>query len=348
MAYGYTYNGDFSAEDFDAEDFWVMSEVEDPVLTLIRLIESLIRVIKDNGDFARIIVTEGNYDREVLKEYDGQVTVSMVDGFDQIIKDGRLQREVNLLKCSVFSVDKSAPGSSPGKVMRKKIAEQVKAIIRENRNLPYQTVYNFYGLGYPAGDPHKAFDAASTTDIVPSSASWAELSSLEYQKIWSSDDIRHSKSTTVNNEYALMLFRFKIAPREQCVKQVVVSFEGYGLSPNGDGVRIKVWNHETSMWEHEQWNLFGSDQTISITLTSGITDYIDSGGYLYVLVKTRTASNGVDPALLYCDFAQCVIQVEGITHVDLQNFRNVLVTDLKPYLHSAEIAVKTWRFVTIS
>jgi hypothetical protein len=347
----YTFIGDFAAEDFDAEDFWVSAELEDPVDTLIRLIASLIRVTKDNGDFARLVVTEGNYDREILKEYDGQVTVSTLDGFDQTIKDGRLQREVNLLKCSVFSVDKSAPGSDAGRVMRKKIAEQIKTIIRENRNLPYQTTYNFYGLGYPAGDPHKAFDAAATTEIAPSSASWAELSVANYQKIWSSDDVRHSKSTTANNEYALMLFRFKIEPREQCVKSIGLSFEGYGTAPTGNGVALRVWNHVLGAWQSIAWNIVGTEETLSYTLTSDLsdlTDYITADGYIYLLARTRATSNGATPAVLNCDFVQCVIQVFGITHVDLQNFRNVLVTDLKPYLHSAEIAVKTWRFVTIS
>ena len=344
--------GDFAAEDFDAEDFWVMSELEDPVVTLLRLISARIRVVKDSGSVASILATEAAYDRELLKEYDAQITLALdpnLGVLDQKLElSGRLRRRYMVFKCNTHSIDKSAPGSDSGRVMRGKVTAQIEAIIRENRNLPYQTAYNFSGLGYPSGDPHKAFDAAAATDLVPSSASWTELSVANYQKIWSSDDVRHSKSTTVNNEYALMLFRFKIAPREQCVKQVVISFEGYGLSPNGDGVRIKVWNHETSTWEYEQWNIWGTDMTITITLTSDMMPHIDSSGYLYVLVKTRTASNGVTPAVLYCDFVQCTVQVYGLSHIDVISYRDIEVTGVKPYLFQTEFLLKGWLFETIS
>jgi hypothetical protein len=348
----YTYVGDFDGEDFDAEDFWVSAELEDPVATLLRLITSRIRVVKDSGSVASILATEAAYDRELLKEYDAQITLALdpnVGVLDQKLElSGRLRRRYMGFKCSIHAVDKSAPGSDSARVMRNKVTAQIEAIIRENRNLPYQTVYNFSGLGYPSGDPHKAFAAGAVTDLAPSSTSWAELSVANYQKIWSSDDVRHSKSTTVSGEYALMLFRFKIQPREACVKKVVISFEGYGLSPNGNGVRMKLWNHESSVWEQEQWNIWGSDMTLIITLTSESVDYIDSNGYLYVLVKTRTASNGVDPAVLYCDFVECTVQVYGISHVDVITYRNTEVTDVKPHVFQTEFLLKGWLFETIS
>ncbi len=48
-----------------------MSELEDPVTTLLRLINSRIRVTKDNGDAAKLLASEAAFDRELLlKEYD--------------------------------------------------------------------------------------------------------------------------------------------------------------------------------------------------------------------------------------------------------------------------------------
>jgi hypothetical protein len=325
-----------------------LSELEDAVDTLIRLISSRIRVVKDNGSLASLLVTEGNYDRELLKEYDGQICLSMMEGFDQRVSgDGRLRKEVALIKCSSFAADKTAPGSDAGKVMRNKIAAQVKAIIRENRNLPYQTVYNFSGLGYPSGDPHKAFDADAATEIAPSNTSWAELTNLEYQKLWSSDDIRHSKSASVY-QYGLMLFRFKLGPREACVKKIVLAFEGYGTAPAGNGVTIKIWNHVASAWQEAQSGSGSGDETLTITISANWPNFIDSSGYIWLLAKTTNPSDDVTHAVLYCDFVQCTIQVAGITHCDIQSFKNVLVTDFKPYLHSTEFVLRAWFIVNVS
>jgi len=487
-----------------------MTESENPIDTLVRLVSSLIYVVKDNAAVASLLVTQGNYDRELLKGYDGQITLSQSDGGDERLStDGRLRREFALVKLGVYTVDKAMPGSDPGKVMRDKIGAEIKRIIRDYRNLPYQTTYSFNGLGYPSGDPHKASDATAATELVPSSTSWAELSVANYEKIWSSDDVRHSKSTSVRLEYALMLFKLKLAPREQCIKSIVLSFEGYGTAPDGDGVALLVWNHVTSVWEHGVWNIAASDETLTLTLSSGIMDHVDSNGYVYFLARTRmpylwikheaceTGDNayavvhqtawkgqtftpdvahtiiavglklskfgnptapiavsiratdgggkpvGADlcsgtldpalipsapdgdpgawymitlgagcplslgvkyaiilhmdggdpaneiqwrmntdapyaggnlcysgngttwysasddtmfaeysapaaPAILYCDYMQCVIQVQGITHVNFQSFRNILVTDVKPYLYSTEFLLKAWLIVTLT
>ena len=326
-----------------------MSELEDPVMTLLRLITTRIRVVKDNGSLANLLATKEAYDRELLKQYDAQITMGLDSSQDQKLElAGRLRRRFMVFRCNAYCVDKAAPGTDAGKVMRDKVTAQINAIIRENRNLPYQTVYNFYGLGYPSGDPHKAFAAGAATELAPSSVSWTELTNLEYQKLWSSDDQRHSKSHNVNNEYALMLFRFKLDPRENCVKKIVLSFEGYGTAPGGNGATIKVWNHVASAWQQAQSGTGGGDETLTITISSAWTDFIDSNGYIWLLAKTTNPSNGSTPAVLYCDFVQCTIQVYGISFCDVISYRNIDVTDVKPYLFRAEFLLKGWLFESIS
>jgi hypothetical protein len=304
-----------------------LSELEDPVTTLLRLITTRIRVVKDNGSLASLLATKEAYDRELLKQYDAQITMGLDSSQDQKLElTGRLRRRYMVFRCNIYTVDKAAPGADAGKTMRDKVTAQINAIIRENRNLPYQTVYNFYGLGYPSGDPHKAFSAGAATELIPSSASWTELTNLQYQ----------------------MLFKFKIGPREQCVKKIVLSFEGYGTAPGGNGATIKVWNHVASAWQEAQSGTGGGDETLTITISANWPNFIDSSGYVWLLAKTTNPSNGSTPAVLYCDFVQCTIQVYGISFCDVISYRNVDITDVKPYLFRAEFLLKGWLFESIS
>ena len=319
------------------------------MVTLLRLITTRIRVVKDNGSLANLLATKEQYDRELLKQYDAQITLGLDSSQDQKLElAGRLRRRYMIFRCNIYTVDKAVSGADAGKVMRDKVTAQINTIIRENRNLPYQTVYNFYGLGYPSGDPHKAYAAGAASELAPSSTSWTELTNLEYQKIWSSDDVRFSKSHSVNNEYAMMLFRFKVDPREPCVKKIVLSFEGYGTSPGGNGATIKIWNHVASAWQEAQSGTGGGDETLTITISANWPNFIDSSGYVWLLAKTTNPSNGSTPAVLYCDFVQCTIQVYGLTHCDIVSYRNIDVTDVKPYLFRAEFLLKGWLFESIS
>jgi hypothetical protein len=326
-----------------------LSALEDPVTTLLRLITTRIRIIKDNASVANILATRENYDRELLKNYDAQITLALDSSQDQKLElSGRLRRRHMVFRCNCYSVDKSAPGADLGVVMRDKLIAQINAIIRENRSLPYQTICNFYELGYPSGDPHKAYSASSASELAPSNAFWTELSTEEYQGIWSSDDGRFSKSTSVAGQSAMMLFRFKIAAQEATVKQLVLSFEGYGVSPGGNGVTIKLWNHVASAWQQTQSGTSGEDETLTITISSYWTDFIDSEGYVWVLAKTANSSDGNDPTVLNCDFVQCTFQVYGLTYVDVVSYRNIDVLDVKPFLFRCEFLLKGWLFESIS
>jgi hypothetical protein len=331
-----------------------LSEIEDPVATVLRLINSLIRVAKDNGEVAKVVATEQALDREILlKEYDAQITVALDPNSgvqDQKLNlSGSLRRQQYLFKCTAHCIDKPAiPGADLGKVMRNKVTKQIKDIIRENRTLPYQTTYNFYGLGYPEGDPHKAFSTGASLELTPSNGLWAELSASEYQGIWASDDLRCSKSVSVTDEFALMLFRFKIGSRKQCVKRLALSFEGYGTSPVGNGLTVKIWNSGTGAWQNTQIGTQSQDETLTITLTANLPDFIDDNGYVWLLARTTNPSDGTTPASLYCNFVQLIVWVYGITYCDILSYRVVDVVDVKPFIFKTEFVLKGYAFETIS
>jgi hypothetical protein len=228
-------------------------------------------------------------------------------------------------------------------LVRQKIVEEINRVVRQNRNKPNETFYDFVGIGQFAGN-HKAYNAGSANELSPESANWNELEDLDYQKVWYSDDSRYSKSHNINGEYALMLFRFKVDPREKTVKKIVLTFEGFGAAPNGNGVTMKVWNHVTKEWQHAQNGTGENDEMVTVTLTSNLTDYIDDNGYVWLLTRTTNPSNGSTAASINCDFVSCAVTVNGITRLDVVSFGDVDRVDVKPFIYRTEFTLKSWSF----
>jgi hypothetical protein len=336
-----------------------LSEFENPVVTVLRLIESRIRAIKDDGGLARVLCSQANYDRELLKDYDAQITVSKTSEPCQQQKhtlDGKLRRRIYSLRATITTVDKPTPSADVGRVMRDKVVEQLLLIIPENRNLPYRTIYNFYPLD-ATSETHKVYDAVATTELEPSNPTWIELPNPEYANLWGSDNARHAKNANGNGEYPFTLFRFKMGvkagesrnePRKQCIKRILLSFEGYGVASQGNGVTLKVWDNISGAWSNTQNGSLGTDETVSITLTENLTNYVDANGFLYLMARTTNPSNGVSPAILYCDFVQATVDVRGITFCDVHSYRDVDVTDVKPFLYKEEIQIVAWLFESVA
>jgi hypothetical protein len=312
-----------------------MSEMENPVDTVVRLLNKNMRVVKEDGSLASILVSREWLDRELFKNVDGQITVGLTESRDTKIEmSGRVRRRLGSLHVNVWSQDM---------LTRQKMVEEVNRIVRQNRNKPNETLYYFAGVGKPTGT-HKAYSAGSTDELPPNHAGWNELSDLEYQKIWYSDENRYSKSHNVNGEYALMLFRFKIDSREKAVKKIVLAFEGYGTAPSGNGATIKVWNHMADAWQNQAQGTGETDETITITLTSNLTDFIDDNGYVWLIAKTTNLSDGSTPAILYSDFCSCTVTVNSITYLDIVSFRDADRVDVKPFIYPTELTLKSWFF----
>jgi hypothetical protein len=324
-----------------------MSTIEDPVTTTIRLLSSNIYVVKDDGSVAAIYVSEQWYDRELFKSYDAQVTVGLLPVVDRKVGQAGLVRQmVGKLVVNLWSMDRPK-SSDTGREIRKKLVEQIKVIVHENMKVPNQTVYNFYGEGYPSGTPHQAFQSAAASELLPSSSSWTEISPTQYQDIWSQDNVDYSNSTSVNLDYALMLFKFQIASKATTVQQIVLSFVGYGTAPSGNRITIKVWNVADSAWESASTGSGSSNQTVTITLTSSLTNYIDSNGCVWLLARTTNSSNGTTAAVLNCDYASCTVTVNGITYLDIISYSDKDKVDIKPFLYRTEFFLKSWSFENV-
>jgi hypothetical protein len=322
-----------------------MSEIEDAATTVARLLRTEMRVVKDNGALATVSVTSEWQNTDAFKNCDGQVTVGLAESTDQKIElSGKTRRRLSFVRVNVWTTD-TPSASESSRVMRGKIVEEVNRVVRQNRSKPNETLYDFFNTG-PATQAHKAY--SSNSEAAPDASGWTELSSEQYQQLWYSDDDRCQISYGENGEYAAVLFRFKVESREKTVKKIVLAFEGYGTAPGGNGVAVKVWNHEASAWQNAQTGgAGGTDETITVTLVSDLPNYIDDEGYVWFLARTLNASDGATPAMLYCDYACCAVTVNGVSYCDIAGFRNLDRVDVKPFIFRTEFTVKSWFFENI-
>jgi hypothetical protein len=328
------------------EAYRAMSQVENPAVTLVRLLKRYLWVVKDDGSLANVCVGQEWYDRELLKDYDGQVTVGLERNEEyKLSLNGDLRRRLTFARINVWVTDKPDKGVA-GRSMREKICVEVNQVIREKRNSPNKIDYDYIGVG-SSSETHKAYEAASDSEPTPSDSGWSEFTDADYQKIWHSDDERFSKSVLENGKCAFMLFRFQIDADREVVKEMVLKFEGYGTAPAGNGATVKVWNHSAEAWQNAISGAGSTDETLTITLSSNLQNYIDADGNVYLLAQTSNPSDGVTPAVLYCDYVQTEFTVNGITYADVAGFRDVDEVRVKPFLWRTEFVVKTWLFETV-
>jgi len=321
-------------------------EIEDPVTTLVRLLDKNMHVVNDDGSLAKIHVSQQWYDRELFRNYDGQVTVGLDRSEDNKIGfSGTARRRTGFARVNIWTTDKPEQGVA-GRKMRDKMRAEINRVIREKRTKPNETLYDFAGVGQTTGT-HKAYHAGSPNELAPTSSSWAEPANAEYEKIWHSDENRYSKSINVDMQFALMLFRFKIDIDPTVAKKIILTFEGYGTAPSGNGVTIKAWNFTTSAWQNPATGTGGADEVITITQTSDLTDFIDNDGFIYLLARTTNPSDGVTPAVLYCDYSECVVAVEGIAYCGIVSYRDEDQVNVKPFIWRTEFTVKSWLFENV-
>ena len=315
-----------------------MTIMENPVLTLIRLLNRYLLVQKDDGSLANIHIGQEWLDRELLKSFDGQITVGLERGEDEKLSfDGSLRRLCHFLRVNVWTFDR---------LIREKIRSEINRVIHAKDSMPNNVDYNFCGIGITS-NTHKAYHGISASDLSPNDYGWNQFTNDEYEKIWYSDDNRFSKSALENGKYALMLFRFKIDADEKFLKGLVLRFEGYGVAPSGNGATIKVWNHVAGAWENAVSGSGATDEVLMIILSSDLPNYVDADGYAYLLAKTSFPSNGEAQAILYCDYVEVEFTVNGIAYVDIVGFRDVDEVRVKPFLWRTEFLVKSWSFENV-
>ena len=323
-----------------------MATAEDSVLTVIRLLDNNMKLTKADGSVGSVYVSEEWYNRALMKNHDAQVTVGLERSTHRKLGfSASLRLDVGFLRVILWVINKTSSEESP-RAVRDKMRKEIKRIITEKRTKPNITEYSFWNLGITS-KTHKAYEAAADAELAPDNENWGEIEGEGYNKIWVSDYDRYSVSADENSDYGLMLFRFKVGAESKVLTNLELAFEGYGTAPGGNGATIKVWNFSSSSWENAQSGTADTDETLTITLSSGFSDLIDSNGYVYLLAQTTNPSNGSTDAVLHCDFVKCTITVQGIHYVDVVSFKDSDDIEVNPVIWRTEFVLKTWLFENI-
>ncbi len=319
---------------------------ESPVTTIIRLLRRYLRVINEDGSLANIYVSEEWCDRELLKDFFGQVTVGLERAEEQKLSfDGKTRLKNFILKLNVWVADKPEQGMT--RKMREKIVSEINRVVREYGKRPNIVDYNFVGVGCPSNS-HRAYQAVSESELSPANSKWVEFTNSEYERIWYSDDNRLKISASSSNNYSLVLFCFKLDAEPDVIEELKFRFEGFGLSPLGNGAEIKVWNFSEQAWQNAQQGNASEDEFITLQVASNVTDFVDSEGYVYLLAKTLNPSDGVSEASLNVDFVDVSFKVNGISYCDIVSFRDMDEVRLKPFVWRTEFTVKALLFEKVN
>lgn len=265
-----------------------------------------------------ITVNRKKCNRQLFRTYDGQVSVSMIE--PQTVKPLNLELSV-AQRLAVLQITSCAvrKQKEAGDRIRHKLREDILRVLRQYRFQPHLTTFDFANITQVT-DKHTALEQDADAVPDPDDSSFTELSDANYGKLGSSDNDRFQQTTSENTKYPFTLLKFKFAtPKEAQVSELRLRIEGYGVIPGGNGLKVSLWNHAAPAWEQAQQHTQGSDQTLTITVTSSIANYIelaaDGYSYIYALVQTTAASDGVDPATTNVDFADCRLTVDAITHI---------------------------------
>ena len=110
-----------------------MSEIEDPAVTITRLLHTQLRVVLDSGDLASVDVSGEYQNSDAFKVSDGQVTVALVEIVDSKLDlSGKIRRRTSTVRVNAWATDTLSQTETATNI-RKKIADEVNRIIRQKR-----------------------------------------------------------------------------------------------------------------------------------------------------------------------------------------------------------------------
>lgn len=326
-----------------------MTEREDAVDTLVRLLDTEINLTYDDGTSAPVLVTRQKCDRHKFKDYAGQIQVAKT--IPATVKPLNLEQSVTqyiinlaIQSCAVKNA------TAEGDRIRQLLREEILRVLRQHRFIPHKTTFDYVNIT-TATAKHTAFHQTKATQPNPDDVDWTEFTNTEYGKIAVSDDDDINISTSTNTKYPFILLTFKFpTPKETQVSVIVIDAEGFGVIPGGNGFQLSVWNHVTSTWEQTASHTEASDSLLTKTISSGIANYIHEAGgfgYIYVLIQTTQPSDGT-LTTVNLDYADSILTVDTITHLRTPTFQDVDEQEGKECFFKTVFSVVGWLIDTVT
>ncbi|WP_292729900.1 hypothetical protein [Methanoculleus sp.] len=140
---------------------------------------------------------------------------------------------------------------------------------------------------------------------VPGASTAPSTAFVSTANVAADDGVLHPTSIEDDGEYAAQRFVFNVTEDAARIEILAVTWNGTGTNAGGtDGADLYIWNG--SSYELLQGSTSSSEVTLSGEKTSSISDYINDGN-VTVLVKQKSASDGVDASTLATDYVKLVV-----------------------------------------
>jgi len=166
---------------------------------------------------------------------------------------------------------------------------------------------NTYDYSSGAGTDKWAYEGALNANL-PTPPAGTEFTS--YTEISTSNDNRYSTGGGASAADPYHMFKFTISEAPGHITQLDIEWEGYN-DEVGTTSGLHIWDFALSAWEllfsHTQYT---TDGIITVSKTTGFSDYIDASGYLWLCAQD--ASNyGIT---IYTDYVKVTVSVFRMSH----------------------------------
>lgn len=146
---------------------------------------------------------------------------------------------------------------------------------------------------YNASSPDSIFyDKANLTTPppTPTDMSWDAITGADsILTISVNDETRYeTKRTTDRDQYDFQLFRFKITQTVISITQLIPKWIGYGENVSNYESYLYIWSFNANAWVSlDQQQVGLPDGTLTQTISTNISYYIDGSGFLYLAVGAK-------------------------------------------------------------
>ena len=167
---------------------------------------------------------------------------------------------------------------------------------------------NTYDFSTNAGVDKWAYEGSDANGAPPSITSGTEF--ISYSEINSSDNTRYSTGGGSTTKDPYHLFKFTISEKTDAITQINLFWEGYNDAGTS---RFYLWNSASGWEELGSHTETSADGTITVSKTTGFSNYINGSGYLY-LCAIETSNSGTT---VYTDYVYVSVTSEALVNLTL-------------------------------